>query len=152
MLNRSSRLPFALEWEAQCTPSGIVAALWLVCEKEVEVQEFNFSLMLPAACTHWNLGEEEGDFPPFDDAPEWRPVNETYRQSSCIRVGGNASPQVCWRNLLESPLALASALNTGAASQQRVLQWMCRPQGPTAFRFGAGRHALLKTLVSLETE
>jgi len=152
MVTRSSRLPFTLEWELCASTEGVSIALWLSCEKEVSVQEFNLSLLLPATYTDWNTGHEQGGFPPFIDTQDWQPVNMSYQLSQLAKLSGDAVPAIAWHSKLENPAARASILNTGAAMHQRVAQWMCRPNGADSFRFGAGRHPLVQTVLTLETE
>lgn len=152
MVTRSSRLPFTLEWEMRATPEGVSIALWLACESEVAVQEFNLSLLLPATYTDWNTGHEQGGFPPFVDTQDWQPVNTSYQVSQQTQISGAAVPAIAWRSVLDNPAARASILNTGAAMHQRVAQWMCRPNGADSFRYRAGRHPLLQSIMTLGTE
>lgn len=149
MVSKSRRLPVALHWSMQVEGDAVAISIELEAREAVKVQEYNLSLLSPAAYTKWRAGHEHASFPPQEDSQEWQPVNKNYEAATLLSIDGETMPALEFACDQYYPRALPTVLNTGASDNRRVAQWLCRPHGPEAFTFTPGMHRLITAHIRL---
>ena len=136
----SRRFPFALEW--RITPSGLNelrVEMELDVSAPMDVQEFQTSLMLPSAYTHWKTPEESGVFPAIEsDANDWVHLNKNYTSGAGLAAEGPTVPRIEFGVSGHTKFVL-TVLNTDFTQDARVLQALASP-AHGVFRFEPGMH------------
>lgn len=135
----SRRFPFSQEWELNLQNDEIVLRIWLENEMELEIQEMQTSVILPAAYTQWKTDQEQGAFGEFTPGMnDWIHCNRIYEPGKSAWAFSDNMPAVEMVVNDECPPVRMTVINTGYHEQGRVLQALHIPEKGSSF-LAAGR-------------
>lgn len=144
MRGACKRIPADEIWELWPENGRLRFRVTLDSRAYFECAEQNTTIALVPAYDRFDLGVEQGAFPPFDPAIDhWVHANHDYSVSDVARASGAGVPAV----ELGAPACAGhgfhmTALNTGFAQGARILQAMRLSEREGALRFPPGVHVV----------
>lgn len=149
---RSLRFPLRLRWTLGSEPHGVRWRVDLIADDHITLDGHNVTLALTEDFRRWNLGDEQGDFPPFHDEQAWRGLNTRYTPTRKITAARDEGLAVGLSIPEDAPPQHPSALNTGSAQAARVLQFLENPAPSHPLAYAPGEHCLFNGWITLERE
>ncbi len=142
-IGASRRFPFRMHWSIfPKSPGAIAWTIDLEALEDLDVQEYQASVLLVEEYARWTTATESGEFPPIRaDDDDWVHLNRDYAVGSSVRAEGPGLPAVTLRNdEVDIPLRM-TALNTGFHQRARVLQAL-RAADHGLIHFPRGTHQI----------
>lgn len=150
MSGASRRFPFRLHWTIHAGDPGTIH--WIIdleALDELDVQEYQTSLMLVEDYARWTSSTETGTYPPIGpDDTDWVHLNHDYSARGFIRAEADGLPPVTLRNDDEKQPLRMTALNPGFRQAARVLQAL-RVAEQGSIRFAPGLHRIFTGAISV---
>lgn len=145
----SRRFPFSQEWEVGIENGVLLLRIWMQSETEMDLQEMQTSIILPASYTRWKTDHEQGSYGEYTAGMnDWIHCNRIYEPGKVIYAGGSDMPAVEMRVSDDCPEVRMTAINTGYQEQGRVLQAL-RTSEKGCFHLPAGRHLYFSGTIRL---
>lgn len=136
----SRRFPFRMHWAI--TPDAdrtLKVEIELEALEDLDVQEYQTSLLLTHDYTHWESAKESGEFPEIrPDAGDWVHLNRDYSPGTFLNASGPDLPAVSFETEASAGMRM-TVLNPGYRQKARVLQAL-RTAEHGFMHFGVGRH------------
>jgi len=122
-VGESRRAPFFESWRLWRDGDAIAIQISIRAKEPMSIQEFHFSLMVPANYRDWELPGGKGTFPDFIQGEEdWIHLNDDYSEGGEGALLSESMPRI--RLSLDhcpEPFCM-TVLNTGSSLNSRVLQ------------------------------
>lgn len=148
----SRRFPFRESWEIEAVEEGVAVRVWLDVLEPLDIDEYQFSIVLRSDFSHWATEHESGEYPPFDpNQGDWRHANRVYKRGNWAKALSSALPSVTLTATTKQIPFRMTAINTGFHESSRVLQALRTPEAGV-LHFEPGRHPYFEGLISINPQ
>ncbi len=146
---QSRRLPFGQEWEITTGDNAIHLRIWLENTGEIEIDEYQASVVLTPDYKRWETDYETGDFLEYDkERSTWVHCNKIYTPGTSIRAKSDGQPTVVMTLDDACPEMRMTAINTSYKENAHVLQAL-RPSEQGRICLQPGRHLYFSGTISV---
>ncbi len=152
-IGASRRFPFRMRWTIQPEQPGALAwTIDLDAIEDLDVQEYQVSVLLVEEYARWKTVTEGGEFPAIQrEHDDWVHLNRNYAVGNFVRAEGPGLPLVTLQNdATDVPLRM-TALNTGFRHRSRVLQALRAPDHGL-MHFTRGTHRIFAGSIRVDAE
>jgi len=151
-LGESRRFPFREGWEVEAREEGLAVRVWLDVVEPLDIDEYQFSIVLRSEYSHWATEHESGEYPPFDaEQGDWRHANRVYKRGRWAKALSSNLPSVTLTVTTEEAPFRMTAINTGFHENSRVLQALRTPEAG-ALHFEPGRHLYFEGMIRTDPQ